>query len=408
MESSDYASTPFGEPRRTLGRHGYVAYFPAPIPRTVELPAATIRLLADAEASLGRLAGVGQLLPNPHLLIRPYLLREALSSTRIEGTQASLVDVFEAGASGEPPNADVEEVLNYIGALEWGLPRLGELPLGVRLIREMHRRLLSGVRGRERMPGEFRTTQNWVGGSGSTIETARFVPPPPEELPALLADWERYAHEAVEVPLLIRNALGHYQFETLHPFLDGNGRIGRLLSVFMLVEHRRLPAPLLYLSAYLERDRSRYYEALQTVRERGDALPWIELFLAAVRSQAADAVARAQRLVELRERYRSAASAIASSNAMALVDLVCETPIVFSRAVETRLGVTRPTALKLLRRLEGVGVLEEGTPGPRGQRRYLARELMAVVAEEGPVPAVVAEEGPPPSLTARSSTDRGS
>ena len=383
MEMAAYASTPFGEPRRMPGRHGYVAYFPAPVPRTIELPVPMIRLLADAEASLGRLAGVGQLVPNPHLLIRPYLLREALSSTRIEGTQASLADVFEAQASGEPPSADVEEVLNYIDALEWGLGQLGKLPLGVRLIRDMHRRLLSGVRGRERTPGEFRTTQNWVGESGSTIETARFVPPPPGELPALLADWERYAHETVEVPLLIQNALLHYQFETLHPFLDGNGRIGRLLSVFLLVEHGRLPAPLLYLSAYLERDRARYYEALQAVRERGDALPWIELFLAAVHTQAADAVARAQRIVALRERYRTAASAITSSKAMTLVDLVCETPIVFSRAVEARLGVTRPTALKLLRQLEEVGVLEQGSPGPRGQRRYLARDLMAAVTGEG-------------------------
>jgi Fic family protein len=383
MDLTTYASTPFGEPRRTLGRHGYAAYFPAPIPRAIELSATTIRLLADAEASLGQLAGVGQLVANPHLLIRPYLLREALSSTRIEGTQASLADVFEAEASGEPPNADVEEVLNYIDALEWGLGQMDELPLGVRLIREMHRRLLAGVRGRERMPGEFRTTQNWVGDSGSTIETARFVPPPPEELPGLLADWERYAHEDVEVPHLVQNALLHYQFETLHPFLDGNGRVGRLLSVFLLVEHGRLPAPLLYLSAYLERDRSHYYEALQIIRERGDALPWIELFLTAVRSQAADAVARAQRIVALRERYRTMAAAITSSNAMILVDLVCETPIVSSRAVEARLGVTRPTALKLLRQLEEVGVLVEGNTGPRGQRRYLARELMATVADEG-------------------------
>ena len=176
MELTDYAPTLFGEPRRTFGQHGYVAYFPAPMPRAIELSTFTIRLLADAEASLGRLAGVGQLVPNPHLLIRPYLLREALSSTRIEGTQASLADVFEAEATGEPPNADVEEVLNYVDALEWGLGQLGELPLGVRLIREMHRRLLAGVRGRERTPGEFRTTQNWVGEGGSTIETARFVP----------------------------------------------------------------------------------------------------------------------------------------------------------------------------------------------------------------------------------------
>ena len=382
VELTDYAPTPFGEARRTLGRHGYVAYFPAPIPRTIELPAPTIRLLADAEASLGRLSGIGQLVPNPHLLIRPYLLREALSSSRIEGTQASLADVFEAEASEEPPNADVEEVLNYIDALEWSLTQRGQLPLGVRLIREMHRRLLSGVRGRERMPGEFRTTQNWVGAGGSTIESARFVAPPPGELPALLADWERYAHEDVEVPLLVQNALLHHQFETLHPFLDGNGRLGRLLSVFLLVEHGRLPAPLLYLSAYIERDRERYYEALQTVRERGNALPWIELFLDAVRTQATDAVARAQRIVELRERYRTAAAAITSSSAMTLVDLACETPILSARAVEARLDVTRPTALRLLRQLEEVGVLEEGRPGPRGQRRYLARELMAAVTDE--------------------------
>lgn len=382
MELAAYSKTPFGEPRRLPGRHGYVAYFPAPIPRTIELPTATVRLLADAEASLGRLAGVGELVPNPHLLIRPYLLREALSSTRIEGTRASLADVFEAEAGDEPPNADVEEVLNYIEALEWGLARSAQLPLGVRLICEIHQRLLAGVRGRERMPGEFRTTQNWVGGRGSTIETARFVPPPPAELPVLLADWERFAHEPPELPRLIQHALLHYQFETLHPFLDGNGRIGRLLCVFLLVEHGRLPAPLLYLSAHLERDRERYYEALQAVRERGEVLPWIGLFLAAVHSQAGDAVARARRIVELRERYREAASAIASSKAMALVDLVCETPIVSSRAVETSLGVTRPTALKLLRQLEGVGVLQEGSVGPHGRRRYLAPELMAAVAEE--------------------------
>jgi Fic family protein len=382
MDLSSYAETSFGAARRTPGRHGYVAYFPAPIPRAIELPAPMIRLLADAEASLGRLAGVGQLVPNPYLLIRPYLIREALSSARIEGTQASLADVFEAKATGEPPNPDVEEVLNYIDALEWGLRQLNELPLSVRLIRAIHSRLLAGVRGRERMPGEFRTTQNWVGAQGSTIETARFVPPPPDDLAALLADWERYAHEDVETPLLIQNALLHYQFETLHPFLDGNGRLGRLLSVFMLVEHGRLPSPLLYLSAYLERQRDQYYEALQTVREHGDPLPWIELFLTSVLSQAVDAVGRAQRIVELRERYRQAASVLSSSNALLLVDLICETPIVSARAVEEGLSVTRPTALKLLRQLEGVGIIEQGDDGPRGQRRYLARELMAAVAEE--------------------------
>ena len=382
MERESYATTAFGQARRTIGRHGYVAYFPSPIPRSLQLPTGTVSLLADAEASLGRLAGVGQLLPNLHLLIRPYLLREALSSTRIEGTQASLADLFEAGASGEAPSADVEEVLNYIEALEWGIGRLEAMPLSSRLIRELHRRLLAGVRGRERMPGEFRATQNWLGGGGSTIETSRFVPPPAAELPELLADWERFAHEDGDVPVLVRNALLHYQFETLHPFLDGNGRLGRLLIVLFLLARGRLTEPLLYVSAYFERDRLRYYDALQTVRETGDAVPWIELFLDAVLTQSADAVARAQRIVALREEYRAAASAIASSKAMALVDVVCETPIVTARLVEGRLGVTRPTSLKLLRQLEGVGVLTEGDPGARGQRRYLARELMAAVTEE--------------------------
>lgn len=197
-----------------------------------------------------------------------------------------------------------------------------------------------------------------------------------------MADWERFAHHDVDLPLLIQNALLHYQFETLHPFLDGNGRLGRLLVVFSLIGRGRLAAPLLYVSSYLERDRERYYEALQTVRQAGDPGPWLELFLEAVKTQATDAVARAQRIVALRERYRSAATAIPSSNGMALVDLVCEQPLVSSRAVEARLGVTRPTALKLLRQLERVEVLTEADHGPRGQRRYVARELVAAVTEE--------------------------
>lgn len=342
-----------------------------------------MRLLGEAEAALGQLAGVGRLLPNPHLLIRPYVLREALSSTRIEGTQASMTDVFELDALGGTPSPDLEEVLGYVDALEWGLGRLAELPLSTRLVREMHARLLAGVRGRERMPGELRTSQNWIGAAGSTIETARFVPPPPGELPGLLADWERFAHEESDLPLLVQNALLHYQLETLHPFLDGNGRIGRLLIVFFLVARERLTEPLLYVSSYFESNRDAYYEALQTVRETGDAIPWIDLFLRAVHTQATDAVARAGRILELRERYRQAASGIGSSNAIALVDLVCESPIVTARLVGERLGVTRPTALRLLERLEEVGVLTAGTEGARGQRRYLALELMDAITGEG-------------------------
>lgn len=338
-----------------------------------------MRLLADAEGALGQLAGVGRLLPNPDLLIRPYLLREALSSTRIEGTQASMADVLEAGVSGEPPNPDVEEVTNYVGAMRTALERLRELPISARLLREIHRELMVGVRGEQLAPGELRRTQNWVGPPGSTIETAPFVPPPPEELADLLADWGRFANEETELPLLIQDALLHSQFETIHPFLDGNGRLGRLIVVLFLVAHDRLPAPLLYLSAYLETHRSDYYRALQRIREAGDPVPWLNLFLTAVRTQAGDAVARAGRIIEIRERYRELAGAMASPNALGAVELACVNPIVTAKTVEDHLGVSRPTALRLLSKMCELGVLSEATEGPRGQRRYVAQEMMDAV-----------------------------
>lgn len=372
--------TSFGEAQRTPGGHGYVAYFPAPIPRTLELPAATVGLLADAEGALGQLSGIGRLVPNPDLLSRPYLLREALASTRIEGTQASIAEVFETDAAGETPNADVEEVVNYTVAMREGLERLGKLPLSTRLLCEIHASLMAGVRGRELAPGKLRTSQNWIGAPGSTIETAQFVPPPPQELATLLADWERFAHEEPEMPLLVQNALLHSQFETIHPFLDGNGRLGRLMLVFFLVAKGRLAAPLLYLSAYLERKRHDYYDALQTIHETGNAIPWIELFLTAIKTQAEDAVKRSQQIVELRERYRLAAVSIGTANAAGLVELICETPIVTTKSAEVHLGISRPTALRLLRRMEEEGVLVEMGAGARGQRRYVAQAMMDAVA----------------------------
>lgn len=382
MDPARYPRTVFGQARRTPGRHGYVAYHPASIPRALDLPPASQQLLADAEAALGRLAGVGQSLPNPHLLIRPYLLREALASTRIEGTRATMAELFEAGA-GAPLNADTEEVVNYVTALDWGLSEVERLPLSTRLMRDMHRRLMAGVRGRERTPGELRTTQNWIGAANSTVETARFVPPPPDQLADLLSDWERFAHEEPEMPLLVQTALLHSQFETIHPFLDGNGRLGRLLLVFFLVERGRLPAPLLYLSAYLEAHRQRYYDALDSVRAQGDALPWVDLFLTAVRSQSADAVERAGRVLAVRDRYLEAAATMATANGVATVDLICENPVVTARQVEQRLGVSRPTALRLLRQLAERGVLSEAEGGARGQRRYVAPEMAGVVGEQG-------------------------
>jgi Fic family protein len=379
MDVASYRSTQFGSARRTPGRHGYVAYFPEPVPRVLDLPGSTVMVLADAEAALGQLAAVGGLLPNPDLLVRPYLLREAVSSTRIEGTQATIGEVLDADAAGTTPGADIEEVVNYVEAMRWGMGRLDELPISSRLLREMHERLLAGVRGRDLSPGEFRTTQNWIGPPGSTIESAPFVPPPPSELSELLSDWERFANEEPELPLLVQNALLHAQFETIHPFLDGNGRLGRLTLVFFLVARGRLPAPLLYLSAFLERNRDAYYAALQALRESGDALPWIDLFLSSVRTEATDAVGRARQIIELRDRYLEAAASLGTPNALSLVDLICENPVVTTRSIENRLGVSRPTALRLLRRLEERGVLSERETGARGQRRYVADDLRALV-----------------------------
>ena len=383
MRLEGFPSTIFGEARRTVGAHSYVAYFPAPLPRHFELPATLVPLLADAESALGRLAGVGQLLPNPHLLIRPYLLREAVASTMIEGTQASLAEIFELGAAGEQPNADLEEVLAYVDAMQWAVAQAPHLPISNRLLLETHRRLLSGVRGAERRPGEFRITQNWVGRPGTTLEAASFVPPPPDVLADVLADWERFANEEPDMPVLVQDALLHAQFETIHPFLDGNGRLGRLLLVLFLIVRGRLTAPLLYLSAGIEKESDRYYEALHATRADGDAIPWIRLFLETVLSQSIDAVARAERIIDLREQFRATATGLRSVNAMQVVDLVCDNPIVTTRLIEARLGVTRPTALRLLRQLEGAGILEEARPGARGQRRYVARALMdAVTANE--------------------------
>jgi Fic family protein len=381
VDAAAYETTRFGCARRTPGGPGYVAFFPAPIPRTIELPTSTVVLLADAEAALGQLAALGGLLPKPDLLVRPYLLKEAVSSTRIEGTRATIGEVLDADAAGTSPGADIEEVFNYVEAMRWGMANLEELPISSRLLREMHKRLMAGVRGRELPPGELRTTQNWIGPPGSTIESAPYVPPPPDELPGLLSDWEQFAHETPEMPLLVQNALLHAQFETIHPFLDGNGRLGRLMLVFFLVARGRLPAPLLYLSAHLERNRDAYYESLQALRESGDPVPWISLFLMSVKTEATDAVGRARRLVELRDRYLKAAASVGTVNAIDLAGLICENPVVTTRSIENRLGVSRPTALRLLRRMEERGVLVEQEAGARGQRRYVAEDLLGLIGD---------------------------
>ena len=380
MQASPADTTRFGQVR-TVPRKGYRAFYPRPMPESVHLSPTTVRRLTEAEAALGRLNGAGRLLPNPHLLIRPYILREALASTRIEGTRASLAGVLEAEAGGDTRDPDIEEVVNYVRAMELGLSLLDQLPLSVRLIREMHAVLLDGVRGRERQPGEIRNTQNWIGAPGSTIETASFVPPPPEEIGDLLADWEWFANTNTTMPVLIQSALLHLQFETIHPFLDGNGRVGRLLIVFHLVLQERLSSPLLYLSPYFEQHRATYYDLLQSTRVTGEPEPWLDFYLAGIEEQAADAVTRSERLVNLRETYRARVLDRTRGNAVGLVDVLFAQPVLTARMVEDHLDLQRPSALRILDLFTEMGILMEMDPGPRRQRRFVANDIVSLLSE---------------------------
>jgi Fic family protein len=377
----DYPSDRFG----TLERFpdGHLVFVPRPLTHELTLETETVRELSDAEAALGRLAGAGRLLPNPHLLVRPYLSREAVASTRIEGTRASLDDLFRAEGAGTPPDADLEEVLNYLHAMEVGLAALDRLHLSVRFMREMHAVLLAGVRGRYHEPGELRTEQNWIGPRRGRIQDATFVPPPPERVPGLLADWAAFAATDGPLPVLVQCGLLHYQFETIHPFLDGNGRLGRLLIVFFLLDRGRLPSPILYLSSWFESRRREYYARLQAVRERGEIDEWLRFFLRGVERQSTDAVHRAERLVDLRESYRQRVMAVPrGGRAVELVDLAFELPVLTARVVESRLAVSRPTALNLLSRTAELGVLDEQPAGPRAQRRWIAQGVVDIVTKE--------------------------
>jgi Fic family protein len=378
VDLNRYRGHALGEVRRTPGRHGYHAFFPATLPRRVELSGETATMIGEAEAALGRLDGVTRLLPNPNLLVRPAVMRAAVASTRIEGTQASIAEVYDADASNQPLSPDVEEVASYVRAMDEAVAALARLPVSARLVRETHAILLEGVRGAHQRPGEFRTTQNWLGSPGSTIETASFVPPPPDAMVKAFDDWERFVNEApAGIPLLAQAALMHYQFEAIHPFLDGNGRLGRLLIVLFLVARGRLTRPVLSVSPYFEGRRDIYIGHLQSVHETGDVDPWVRFFAAAVDDSATDGVRRALLLVDLREGYRRRVPA--QANLHSLIDLTFESPVLTGRLVEQRLGVTRPTALRLLTVLAEHAVLRERSTGPRAQRRWDAPDIMSVL-----------------------------
>jgi Fic family protein len=357
---------------------GYRAFLPAPLPPEppIHLSGQLQSLLSRADLALGRLDGSIQTLPNPDLFVYMYVRKEAVLSSQIEGTQSSLQDLLSAEAQIFAPERprDVDEVVNYVRAMNHGLSRLKDLPVSVRLIREIHGELLAGVRGSHLTRGELRQTQNWVGPAGCTLSEAIFVPPPPQNLPDALGALERFLHEDNGLPLLIKIGLAHAQFETIHPFLDGNGRVGRLLITFLLCENGVLQKPVLYLSHYFKRHRQQYYELLQATRERGAFEEWLEFFLAGVGEVSGEATDTARRILALREHHRMVIAdrlGRAGGNGHRVLEHLFEHPIVSITEIADLIGVTYVAANHLIGRLTAVGVLAEITGQTRNRRfRY--------------------------------------
>lgn len=368
-------------PGRTVrSASGLDAFVPDPLPPELEWTPELLRELSAADRAIGRLAGEGARLPNPHLLIRPFLQREAVLSSRIEGTRATLSEVLSAEAGGEEIGSDdLREVTNYVKALEHGLARLRDFPLSLRLVRELHAQLLEGVRGNQATPGEFRRSQNWIGPPGAGAADATYVPPPPLEMQEALAAWESFLHTTA-LPPLVQIALVHYQFEAIHPFLDGNGRVGRLLITLFLVERGLLPSPLLYLSAFFEASRRDYYERLQRVSAAGEWEEWLVYFLRGVTRQAEDALSRATRINARLGRWKAETADFASRVPGGLVDLLAENPFWTVAAAARRLGVAYTTARRAVSRLQAAGIVAP-VAGNRRDRVYCAREILEILEE---------------------------
>jgi cell filamentation protein, protein adenylyltransferase len=357
---------------------GYRAFIPAPLPPQppVTLGTELQRLLSQADLALGRLDGSIQTLPNPDLFVFMYVRKEAVLSSQIEGTQSSLQDLLAAEARLHSPETpkDVDEVVNYVAAMNHGLARLPELPVSVRLIREIHEKLLDGVRGSRLAPGELRRTQNWIGPGGCTLNEATFVPPPPDVVPQALGDLEKFLHAQSDLPLLIKIGLAHAQFAAIHPFLDGNGRVGRLLITFLLCEGGVLHKPVLYLSHYFKRHRQTYYELLQATRDEGAWEDWLQFFLRGVAQVSVQATETSRRILALRETHRSLIAenlGYAAGNGHRVLERLYERPIVSVNEVRELTGTTYPAANQLVERLVRIGVLTEITGQARNRRfRY--------------------------------------
>jgi Fic family protein len=379
METASFQKEKPGKLVRTA--QGYWAFVPRNLPPKLELTWDFAKQISEADRMLSELAGAARTLPNPHLLIEPFSRREAVLSSRIEGTLASLSDLmsFEALGVVHPDRADVKEVANYVAALEYGLKRLAQLPVSSRLMKELHERLMRGTRGEDLTPGEFRRSQNWIGPPGCSLNDATFVPSPVAEMKEALSDLERYIHAESNMPPLVRMALIHYQFEAIHPFLDGNGRIGRLLITLLLCAEGLLPQPLLYLSAFFERHRSEYYRLLLEVSQRGNWLEWITFFLRGVSEQSVDALNRANQLQQLSLEYREALHAKRSSaTLLRMCDRLFKNPVFSPNSISKALDLTYVSAQKNIDKLVDAGILREITGRKRG-RIYVAQQVMEIL-----------------------------
>lgn len=363
---------------------GYKAFIPNPLPPIPEIimDQEMWNLLSQADRALGRLDGATDALPNPDLFVFMYVRKEAVLSSQIEGTQASLIDVLEFESQALEPNnpQDVAEVVNYISAINYGLERLKDLPVSLRLIREIHQELMKGVRGAERSPGEFRRSQNWIGAGGCSLAEATYVPPPPHEMLQSLDNLEKFLHSPQPMPTLIKVGLAHAQFETIHPFLDGNGRTGRLLITFLLCEQNILQRPLLYISYYFKKYRAEYYDRLQAVRDSGNWEGWLKFFLRGVYEVAQEAAATARKIVNLKEEHRQlvlSEMGRRSGNAIALLESLYFRPIFTVEHAETITNLSYPNANTLIKDLSNIGLLKEIT-GQKRNRAFSYAPYLAV------------------------------
>ena len=380
MDPKNYQNSPAGKPIHHP--NGYWYFLPSDLPPDLNWSPTLVYRLAEAERNLARLASLGSSTANLNWVVQPFIRREAVVSTRIEGTRASLADLYAFEAeqlSFLEPDTDADEVHNYVKAMGYGLDRLQTLPVSLRLIREIHAQLLDNVRGEHLTPGEFRRSQNWIGPTGCTLQNAPYVPPTTQEMLNSLNQLERFLHTPSELPALVRVALIHYQFEAIHPFLDGNGRVGRLLITLLLYAWNLLPQPLLYLSAYFEANRQEYYDRLLAVSQQGKWEDWLHFFLMGVSVQSLDAI---QRITQLQALYLAYTEKIqierAAERLVDVLALLFERPIVTIRQVESAMDVPYRSAARYVEKFVQLGILREIT-GQARNRIFQANEILMAI-----------------------------